>query len=351
MTKFSFVGDISLNGNYESLYSRGEDPFLCFHRVLKDSVVVGNLECFARDNNLFNELKKPRLETSLNTLNYVKNFNLGVACLANNHAYDHLDEGFRKTAAFLKENNIKTIGASLNVNNYRDPLIIKKNGIKIGILNFVTKDTNPNPPLNTEINLNFFEIDKVSQDVSSLRNMVDHIVLCLHWGGKFEGGRYPDWDQPIIARKLIDAGVDLIIGHHSHTVQPFEVYKGKYIFYSLGNFCFSDFWFDQEFYPMPRKRMISFVLSVDFYKDTYKVETEYYLNNVNKYKELAKYRYYHRVQNMFFSNLLKYKAVWNVYKIYYNSLHPLIEFLARNDLLLVVKFCRIIKSIMRSIRN
>ena len=125
-----------------------------------------------------------------------------------------------------------------------NPLIISENGVTIGLLNYVTQDTNPNLPENAGICLNMFDEHKAEQDILSLKPKVDHVVVLLHWGGRVEGGMFPDFDQPGIARQLIDCGADLIIGHHSHTFQPVEVYKGKHIFYSLGNFCFSDFTFE-----------------------------------------------------------------------------------------------------------
>jgi len=51
--------------------------------------------------------------------------------------------------------------------------------------------------------------------------------MFLHWGGNMEGAKFPDWNQPKEAKDFIDAGADLIVGNHSHTIQPYEIYKGK----------------------------------------------------------------------------------------------------------------------------
>lgn len=263
--KISFLGDISLNGNYEHLYRQGTKPFSLIAEHLEGSIVVGNLECFSRGNQGVNELKKPRLETNLETLNYINDFHLQVACLANNHVYDHLENGFIKTTKLLEQANIRTLGASLNKEKVRDGLVIEKNDVKVGLLNYVTNDTNPKPPVGTTINVNFFKLKSAFEDIARIKKNVHHVVLIMHWGGRVEGGVFPDYDQPIIARQLIDAGADLIIGHHSHTIQPIEQYKGKYIFYSVGNFCFSDIYHEGKLYSKLSKRnKRSLIIKIDF---------------------------------------------------------------------------------------
>ena len=108
------------------------------------------------------------------------------------------------------------------------------------MLNYVTKDTNPNLPIDADVYLNWFKEESVIEDIKKYKKKCNYVFLLLHWGGNMEGAMLPDFNQKEIAHKLIDAGADLIIGNHSHTIQPYEIYNGKYIFYSLGNFCFSD---------------------------------------------------------------------------------------------------------------
>lgn len=72
---------------------------------------------------------------------------------------------------------------------------------------------------------------------------MDFIIVSLHWGLEYEAPPHPH--QIETAHRLIDNGVDLIIGHHPHVIQGIEKYRGKYIFYSLGNFLFDQYG-DQE---------------------------------------------------------------------------------------------------------
>ena len=250
----TFLGDISLNAKYNELYEKGEKPFEEIGNFLADSdLVVGNLECFAESKQGENLLKKPRLKTKLETLNYLKDINLGLACLANNHFYDNLEEGFQETINFLTNNNINYIGASMT-GMEEIPFIFVKDGISVAILNYVTLDTNPHLPEDAKVKPNWFYLNKVEQDIANLRNKVDYIIVYPHWGGKMEGALLPDKELIPIAHKIIDAGADIIIGHHSHTIQPYEIYQGKYIFYSLGNFCFSDLTFENRQIYLDRRR-------------------------------------------------------------------------------------------------
>lgn len=110
--KLAFLGDISLNDDYIDLYNNGENPFEEVEPYLKKhDLVVGNLECMSMGSNGENFLKFPCIRTTYKTLNYLRNLNLKIACLAHNHVYDHLESGFEVTTNFLKENNIEYIGA------------------------------------------------------------------------------------------------------------------------------------------------------------------------------------------------------------------------------------------------
>lgn len=329
--KLAFLGDIALNGDYETLHLQGKKPFSEVGLKLEDAVVVGNLESFTRGEQGVNKLKKPRLETSVETLDYLNDIGLDVACLANNHAFDHLEDGFLKTVTFLKQNSIGIVGASLENDDFKKPHIIKKDEIKIALLNYVTTDTNTNPPTGTQIHLNYLEEEKIKEAIKMLKGSVDHIVLSLHWGGRVEGGLFPDWDQPKIARRIIDAGADMIIGHHSHTIQPREVYKGKYIYYSLGNFCFSDFTFGEKHYHMPRRRRRTLIPIISFSKSGYTVKNTFWFND-NLFIKEQKKSPTSWIKSIGF---VIYSSNYYVWKIYYFSLKkiaPVYFFLIRSDM-------------------
>lgn len=348
--KISFLGDISLNDNYIELYKKGVNPFETLEPVLGSSdFVIGNLECMAKGENGENLLKRPRLTTTVETLNYLKNIHLKVACLAQNHVYDHLEDGFTKTTAFLENNGILHLGAGFTPEEAGKPVVLRKDGVSVAVLNYVIHDTNPNMPVDSGICLNMFDLGKCKQDIHELRQNVNHIVISLHWGGRVEGGHFPDWDQPVIAHKLIDAGADLIIGHHSHTFQPYEIYKGKHTFYSLGNFCFSDYWFNGELNTMPKRRMISSIIGITFNLESYKVQTDYFLNVKVKFSRFDSYKNKIHIRNQIFRILLKYKPCWYIYYFHKQLILPFILFFSRRDLSLKVKLLRLFRYIRKKL--
>ena len=124
------------------------------------------------------------------------------------------------------------------------PYLYEEGKHKVCILSYVSEDTNPKLPLDCRVQLNWLNLEKAKSDIEKYKRENYFVVLYNHWGGKYENGYYPEKDLVKTCHELVDVGADLIIGHHSHTLQPQEIYKGKHIFYSLGNFCFSDIYFE-----------------------------------------------------------------------------------------------------------
>jgi len=86
------------------------------------------------------------------------------------------------------------------------------------------------------IGQSFFLQDSILPLIRSIRDSTDFIVVVIHWGNERE--YRPDKKQKAMGHALIDAGADLVVGHHPHVLQPIEKYRGRYIAYSLGNFVF-----------------------------------------------------------------------------------------------------------------
>lgn len=239
--KLSFIGDIALNDAYVRAKENQEDLFSSIGEYLKQSdEVIANIECTCESNQGENELKKPRIKTSLNALNYIKDIGVTIGLLANNHIYDNFDDGFFKTKQFLENNNIQTTGAGIHQEEYAKPIFIEKNGIKVCILNYVHKNTNPKPYEGSKVILNYFSLEKIIAEIKQYKAVSNHVIIVPHWGGDYECGSYPNPIQTTQAQQFIDAGASAVIGHHSHTLQPYEYYKEKPIFHSLGNFCFAN---------------------------------------------------------------------------------------------------------------
>lgn len=259
--KIAFLGDIALNDNYINHYLMGNDPFEKISDTLqKTDFVVGNLEVTCRGVNGVNTLKNPTLYTNEETLNYLNNLNVGLVSLANNHVYDNLKDGFQKTVNFLSQKKIRFTGARIKNNNPFGNLweIIEIKGKKIAFLSYVHPDTNPSLPANCDIDVNIYEVNKIVNHINSLSGKVDHIILLLHWG--LDNSSFPAPWQRKDASKFIEAGADLIIGHHAHVIQGCEIINGKYVYYGLGNFCFSPFISDGKLYELDQRRHTSAII-------------------------------------------------------------------------------------------
>lgn len=147
-----------------------------------------------------------------------------ILSLANNHTLDRGEAGFSQTAGYLKNNNILFFGSS---DNRAEGIsqIIKKNGIKIGVIGY-------NGLRGNYLNLVISKIKELKKDS-------DFIIVYPHWGEEYK--KLPNAKQNQEARIFIDNGADLVIGSHPHVMEPVEIYKNKIIFYSLGNFIFDQY--------------------------------------------------------------------------------------------------------------
>jgi poly-gamma-glutamate synthesis protein (capsule biosynthesis protein) len=331
MVTISFIGDIGLNDDYIELQSRHIDPFStlipCFSST---DLLVGNLECVLKGDKGENILKRPRISTTIETLQYLQLIKLGLASLASNHIFDNLEDGFQKTLDFLDGNRISHLGAGMDQEAAKHNYAFSKNNVSFCFLNYITPDTNPSLPDNAAIFLNEFHLEKCLAELQVHKDFDFRIVL-LHWGGRFEGGLYPDFDQTELARTLIDHGADLIIGHHSHTLQPYEKYKGKYIFYSLGNFCFSDIKFEEKVRKMSTlHERESVVVCANFTKKGYSIKLIPFRNE-NLTLHIRHFVWVKLIIRTVCFRLLRIKPFWNIYRITFFKIRPLIVQLLRKD--------------------
>jgi poly-gamma-glutamate capsule biosynthesis protein CapA/YwtB (metallophosphatase superfamily) len=161
--------------------------------------------------------------------------NILLVNAANNHIYDYGIEGIESTMEYLGSANIAYAGIGKSLQEAREPVIFSVKGKILGFLGyfggmgqFAATDTSaglaPRFP------------SYILSDIKTLREKADYVIVSLHWG--IEGESYPEDWQGVLGRASIDAGADLIIGHHPHVLQGIERHNGGVIAYSLGNFLF-----------------------------------------------------------------------------------------------------------------
>jgi hypothetical protein len=255
-----------------------------------------------------------------------------LVTLAHNHVFDNLEDGFRKTLAFLHDKGIGYTGAQL-VGKINKPFFMQAGHQNFCFLNYVHPDTNPSLPENSGIHLNIYDKEAIIQDINKYKK--DHVViLLLHWGGIYEHGKFPALYQRNDAREFIDAGCSLLIGHHSHTLQPHERYKGKSIFYSLGNFCFSPIYNNGKVTRFDRRRHNeSILLKVNFLtNENYSFETIPIKNKslfIKKGTKMQVLKF--RLQNIIFKKLLKYRVIRRLYHVWFSIFDPVFYQIFRKD--------------------
>lgn len=159
----------------------------------------------------------------------LKKYGFGLVSTANNHSWDHGAKGWESTLESLNKVGIAHVGHPKNSFEF-DQHEIEINGLKFGFMAIT----------DMLFDVDWEEAKVTAQDLKS-RN--DIVILMIHWGVEYKTSS--NLRQQDKAHGMIDAGIDMIIGHHPHVVQEHEYYKGKPIYYSLGNFIF-DQYFSEE---------------------------------------------------------------------------------------------------------
>jgi hypothetical protein len=238
------VGDLSFNGGYRrALAERGMMfPFLQVAPLWKYADLrFGNLESPITD--------KPRVAAAKFTLRgapqAVEALNAagidGVS-LANNHMMDFGPDGLLDTCRHLDAAGIPHVGAGRNLEEATTPLIISRNGWRLGMLAYCdVAQISSLYASNRSAGVAPLDFDRCLESIRRLRTEVDWLVVHLHWGE--EMSRLPSPGQRDDAARLVDAGADVILGHHPHVMQPIEQIHNSLVAYSLGDFLFSNtFW-------------------------------------------------------------------------------------------------------------
>jgi len=223
----SAVGDLTLASNYNKPYGGsfyeyydlyGPGYFCENVAPIFDGsdCVIANLECALTDNQdpALRQVKQFSYKGYKEYTNILTAGNIDVVTIANNHSFDYSQEGYDDTMDALDKAGIGYHGNGI-------VLIKEINGIKVGFAGAVGTGR-----------------------MGEIKNALDYMkangaeikIVSFHWG--FMDARIADASQVAAARFAIDYGADLVIGHHPHVLQGIEIYKGKYIAYSLGNFIF-----------------------------------------------------------------------------------------------------------------
>ncbi|MFH1367545.1 MAG: CapA family protein [Elusimicrobiota bacterium] len=171
------------------------------------------------------------------TIGALKFAGLDVINIANNHAGDYGKDALRDTLKYLETEKMPYVGAVKRSPGRDKGVVLERNGIKVGFLGFSAvyprkfwfgKGTPALVPSWPE--------EEMAERIKDIKKRADIVVISFHWGDENEF--YPRTSQIYLARLAVDSGADVVLGHHPHVMQGAEIYKGKVIIYSLGNFVF-----------------------------------------------------------------------------------------------------------------
>lgn len=232
--KILFVGDMMFDRTIRNIGNEKgyEHIFSCLNTYLNDfDIVFGNLEGPITEypsrsaNTVPGEPGNTSFTFDPIVADLLARHNIRFVSLGNNHISDFGKEGRESTKTHLSNENISYVG----VPGETQFVVTNIDGVCVGFVAF---------------NQFLGEGDeyKTVQAIREASTESDYVIVYTHWGEEYvEATEYMKY----LARTFVDAGADMVIGSHPHVIQESELYKGKYIYYSLGNFIFDQYWMDE----------------------------------------------------------------------------------------------------------
>jgi poly-gamma-glutamate capsule biosynthesis protein CapA/YwtB (metallophosphatase superfamily) len=232
-----FGGDCLLAGFYEAAAADSPElAFAGFDLFRTDDLSLLNLESCVTTRG--EPRSKPyTFRTHPRFLSVLRDAGVDLVNIANNHVFDYGEPGFFDTIAALDSTGIPYIGAGIDEGRAHTPFVAVLHGRRFAFLGYYRGEEAPpargNLPGVAERSLRL-----IGRDIRDARTRLraDHVIVSLHWG--VEKAETPERWQRRVAHAIIDAGADVIIGHHPHVLQGIERYRKGLIAYSLGNLIF-----------------------------------------------------------------------------------------------------------------
>ena len=196
-------------------------------RVAAADLAIGNLECVVSPLGVPKPSAPVTFRAPQAAFGAIQRAGFDIVSVANNHVLDYGPDALDDMVARLDRIGLPHIGVGRRSVDPEAPLVREVRGVRIGFFGFFDVD-----------------VEKACRDVARARASVDLVVVFNHWG--VEAQTSPLGVQQTFGRALVDAGADLVVGAHAHVLQPEEWYRGRLIFYGLGNFVFAGMGFDER---------------------------------------------------------------------------------------------------------
>ena len=234
------TGDILLAGPVETAITREgvSAPFTGVSKVLSSAdLAIGNLECPLAttgepQSKEYTFRARPDSAAALTSAGF------DVVTLANNHTVDYGPSALMETLAALKKYHIRSVGAGEDSDAARRFIVTEAGSppLRIAILGFSNMEPTSFYARADRPGTNSAYPARVKTDIAAARSRADLVVALFHWGDELS--QTPSDSQRYLARIAVDAGADLVVGHHPHVLQGLAKRGSALIAYSLGNFVF-----------------------------------------------------------------------------------------------------------------
>lgn len=230
-----FLGDMMFDRNVATRSKTAGSLDYPFQKILSQEnrffrgqdVIAGNLEGPVTDKRLPPNKGNVDFMFDSKILSVLKQVGVTAVLQANNHTYDQGSAAAESSRQKIRQAGISVFGDQVKDDEAHALTVVESRGRKIALLGFNTTDN----PLDKEVAIKAIE---------SAKQKADYMIVFMHWGNEYQAK--PNKTQTDLAHWLVEQGADAVIGGHPHWMQSVEVYRGKLIAYSLGNFIFDQDW-------------------------------------------------------------------------------------------------------------
>jgi poly-gamma-glutamate capsule biosynthesis protein CapA/YwtB (metallophosphatase superfamily) len=236
--KIIFTGDLFIGTDQIRISDRAKVFFSETDMVVSDfeNVLHNDALMMRMDKSAILTFTKKHLENYITLIGQKILFNLG-----NNHINDYGNEGVNDTLQMLSSFPAVSYTGAGYYKDVTKPFIFDKDGLRIAILTVSSDEPEVMSVIAREDTQGVLDYQdpEVLNIIKKTKPAVDYFIIIPHWGKEYS--RYPAVQIRKLAYKWIDAGADMVVGHHPHIIQGKEIYNNKTIYYNLGNFIFPNF--------------------------------------------------------------------------------------------------------------
>jgi poly-gamma-glutamate synthesis protein (capsule biosynthesis protein) len=236
--RLAWLGDVMLDDGPGKVIARGFDPFADVAALLRDADLrIANLECVVAEGG--KALAKPWTFRAHPRVLPVLQRHVDVVSLANNHSGDFGPQAFSEMLDRLDQAGLPYFGGGRNLRQAHRARIIERDGLRIAFLGYNEMFPRRFEAGETRPGIAWSDEEQIVADITAARAQADIVIPYMHWGQEHSDKAHAR--QRTLARRMIAAGADAVVGTHPHVRQDSEVIDGKPVIYSLGNFVFDGF--------------------------------------------------------------------------------------------------------------